>query len=51
MIKAIDDYDIVGVKTTLPFCKYAIDHKFSGLEILILGLLICILMKILKSFR
>ena len=27
MIKAIDDYDIVGVKTTLPFCKYAIDHK------------------------
>ena len=27
MIKAIDDYDIVGVKTTLPFCKFAIDHE------------------------
>ena len=26
MIKAINDYDIVGVKTTLPFCKYAINH-------------------------
>jgi acetyl-CoA carboxylase, biotin carboxylase subunit len=27
MIKAIDDYDIVGVKTTLPFCKYAVNHE------------------------
>ena len=26
MIKAIDEYDIVGVKTTLSFCKYAINH-------------------------
>jgi propionyl-CoA carboxylase alpha chain len=26
MLKAIDDYDIVGVKTTLSFCKYAINH-------------------------
>ncbi len=27
MIKAIDEYDIVGVKTTLPFCKYAVNHE------------------------
>ena len=26
MLKAIDDYDIVGVNTTLSFCKYAINH-------------------------
>ena len=26
MINAINDYDIVGVKTTLPFCKFAINH-------------------------
>jgi propionyl-CoA carboxylase alpha chain len=26
MLKAIDDYDIVGVKTTLTFCRYAINH-------------------------
>jgi acetyl-CoA carboxylase biotin carboxylase subunit len=27
MLKAIDDYDIVGVKNTLSFCKYAINHS------------------------
>jgi propionyl-CoA carboxylase alpha chain len=27
MLKAIDDYDIVGVKTTLSFCRYAINHS------------------------
>tara|TARA_B100001287_G_scaffold36356_1_gene25785 strand:- start:6013 stop:7488 length:1476 start_codon:yes stop_codon:yes gene_type:complete len=27
MLKAIDDYDIVGVKTTLSFCKFAINHS------------------------
>jgi propionyl-CoA carboxylase alpha chain len=27
MLKAIDQYDIVGVKTTLSFCKYAINHE------------------------
>ena len=27
MLKAIDEYDIVGVKTTLSFCKYAINHE------------------------
>ena len=26
MLKAIDDYTIYGVKTTLPFCKFALDH-------------------------
>ena len=26
MINAINNYDIVGVKTTLSFCKYAINH-------------------------
>ena len=26
MIEAIDEYDIVGVKTTLPFCSYALNH-------------------------
>ena len=26
MLDAIDDYDIVGVKTTLPFCSYALNH-------------------------
>lgn len=27
MIWAIDNYEINGVSTTLPFCKYAIDHE------------------------
>ena len=27
MINAINNYDIVGVKTTLSFCKYAINHS------------------------
>jgi len=27
MLKAIDDYDIVGVETTLPFCRYALNHQ------------------------
>ena len=27
MIEAIDDYDIVGVKTTLPFCGFALKHE------------------------
>ena len=27
MIEAIEDYDIVGVKTTLPFCDFALKHK------------------------
>jgi len=27
MTKAIGDYDIVGIKTTLDFCKYAINHE------------------------
>jgi acetyl-CoA carboxylase, biotin carboxylase subunit len=27
MTKAIEDYDIVGIKTTLDFCKYAINHE------------------------
>jgi propionyl-CoA carboxylase alpha chain len=26
MTKAIEDYDIVGIKTTLDFCKFAINH-------------------------
>ena len=26
IIKAIDNYTIFGVKTTLPFCKYALNH-------------------------
>jgi acetyl-CoA carboxylase, biotin carboxylase subunit len=26
MIKAINDYTITGIKTTLPFCKFAINH-------------------------
>ena len=26
MTKAIEDYDIVGIETTLDFCKYAINH-------------------------
>ena len=26
MTKAIGDYDIVGLETTLDFCKYAINH-------------------------
>ena len=26
MLNAIDDYTIYGVKTTLPFCKFALDH-------------------------
>ena len=27
IIKAIDNYTIFGVKTTLPFCKYALNHS------------------------
>jgi acetyl/propionyl-CoA carboxylase alpha subunit len=27
MIRAIDDYKITGVQTTLPFCKFAIQHE------------------------
>ncbi len=27
MIRAIDDYDITGVQTTLSFCKFAMKHK------------------------
>ena len=27
MIRAIDDYKIKGVETTLPFCKYVMEHK------------------------
>jgi acetyl-CoA carboxylase biotin carboxylase subunit len=27
MTKAIDDYKIEGVKTTMPFCKFAINHE------------------------
>lgn len=26
MIRAIDDYKITGIKTTLPFCKYVLQH-------------------------
>ena len=27
MIRAIDDYNITGVKTTLPFCKFVLQHE------------------------
>ena len=27
MLRAIDDYKITGVKTTLPFCKFALQHE------------------------
>jgi len=27
MLRAIDDYTIVGVETTLPFCKFVLQHK------------------------
>ncbi|MFH1321950.1 MAG: acetyl-CoA carboxylase biotin carboxylase subunit [Bacteroidota bacterium] len=27
MIRAIEDYTIVGVETTLPFCKYVLQHE------------------------
>ncbi len=27
MTRAIDDYQITGITTTLPFCRYAINHK------------------------
>jgi len=27
MIRAIDEYQIDGVETTLPFCKFALDHE------------------------
>lgn len=27
MIRAIDDYEIAGVKTTLDFCRFALDHE------------------------
>ena len=26
MIRAIDDYKIVGIETTLPFCKFVMQH-------------------------
>jgi acetyl-CoA carboxylase biotin carboxylase subunit len=27
MIRAIDEYEIIGVKTTLPFCKFVLGHE------------------------
>jgi len=27
MVRAIDDYTVTGVKTTLPFCRWAIQHE------------------------
>ena len=27
MTRAIDEYEINGIKTTLPFCRYAINHE------------------------
>jgi acetyl-CoA carboxylase biotin carboxylase subunit len=31
MIRAIDEYQITGIQTTLPFCKYTINHsEFRG---------------------
>ena len=27
MIRAIDEYNITGIKTTLPFCKYVFEHE------------------------
>jgi len=27
MIRAIDDYKIIGVETTLPFCKFVLEHE------------------------
>ncbi|MFN0030741.1 MAG: biotin carboxylase, partial [Flavobacteriales bacterium] len=27
MVRAIDDYHITGCETTLPFCKWAIQHE------------------------
>jgi pyruvate carboxylase len=27
MIRAIDDYKIVGIETTLPFCKFVMQHE------------------------
>jgi len=27
MIRAIDEYEIVGIKTTLPFCKFVMQHE------------------------
>ena len=27
MLRAIDDYKIIGVETTLPFCKFVLKHK------------------------
>lgn len=27
MIRAIDEYRIVGVKTTLPFCRFTMEHE------------------------
>ncbi|MFM8348294.1 MAG: biotin carboxylase, partial [Bacteroidota bacterium] len=27
MIRAIDDFHITGVSTTLPFCRFAVDHQ------------------------
>jgi acetyl-CoA carboxylase, biotin carboxylase subunit len=26
MVRAIDDYKIIGVETTLPFCKFVLQH-------------------------
>ncbi|MBM3178680.1 MAG: acetyl-CoA carboxylase biotin carboxylase subunit [Bacteroidetes bacterium] len=27
MIRALDEYQVVGVKTTIPFCRFAVDHQ------------------------
>ena len=27
MIRAIDEYEITGIQTTLPFCKYVFGHE------------------------
>ena len=27
MIRALDEYQVVGVKTTIPFCRFAVDHE------------------------
>lgn len=27
MLRAIKDYEVVGIETTLPFCAYALDHE------------------------
>jgi len=27
MIRALDEYEIAGVQTTIPFCRFAMEHK------------------------